>query len=86
VERALGVLKKRFPILKVATFHMLENQVRIPIAAAIFHNLIRSLQGDEEWLDHQPDNIDPIHFVDLPSGDETNDQDATLMWLKSAMV
>jgi len=39
VERALGVLKKRFPILKVATFHMLENQVKIPIAAFIFHNL-----------------------------------------------
>ena len=54
VERALGVLKKRFPILKVATFHMLENQVKIPIAASIFHNLIRLLHGDEEWLDHQP--------------------------------
>jgi len=40
VERALGVLKKRFPILKVTTFHMLENQVKIPIAASIFHNLI----------------------------------------------
>ncbi|CAD6339895.1 unnamed protein product [Miscanthus lutarioriparius] len=32
VERALGVLKKRFPILKVATFHMLENQVQCCLA------------------------------------------------------
>lgn len=54
VERILGVLKKRFPILKVATFHTLENQVKIPIAASIFHNLIQLLHGDEEWLDHQP--------------------------------
>jgi hypothetical protein len=73
VERTLGVVKKRFPILKVATFHTLENQVKIPVAAAIFHNLIRALNGDEEWLDHQPDNINPTQFVALPSGDQNND-------------
>jgi hypothetical protein len=77
VERALGVLKKRFPILKVATFHTLENQVKIPMVVAIFHNLIRSLHGDEEWLDHQPDNIDPSNFVSLPSGDQMNDPGTT---------
>jgi hypothetical protein len=77
VERALGVLKKRFPILKVATFHTLENQVKIPMATAIFHNLIRSLHGDEEWLDHQPDNIDQSNFVALPSGDQMNDPGTT---------
>jgi hypothetical protein len=49
-ERVLGVLKKRFPILKVATFHKLENQVKIPSAAAVLHNIIRSMDGDEEWL------------------------------------
>ena len=48
VERVLGVVKKRFPILKVATFHKLKNQVKIPIASAIFHNIIKSLNGDEE--------------------------------------
>lgn len=77
VERALGVLKKRFPILKVATFHTLENQVKIPIAAAIFHNLIRSLHGDEDWSDHQSDNIDPSNFVALPSGDQMSDPGTT---------
>jgi hypothetical protein len=73
VERTLGVVKKRFPILKLATFHTLENQVKIPVAAAIFHNLIQALNGDEEWLDHQPDNINPTQFVALPSGDQIND-------------
>jgi hypothetical protein len=77
VERALGVLKKRFPILKVATFHTLENQVKVPIATVIFHNLIRSLHGDEEWLDHQLDNIDPSNFVALPSGDQMSDPGTT---------
>ena len=72
MERTLGVLKKRFPIFKVATFHMLKNQVKLPIAAAIFHNLIREMEGDEEWLDDQPDNINPEDFVVLPSGDQGN--------------
>ncbi|TVU11766.1 hypothetical protein EJB05_45368, partial [Eragrostis curvula] len=74
VERVLGVLKKRFPILKVHTFHMMKNQVKIPEAAAIFHNLIRALGGDEEWLDDQPDNIHPSNFVALLNGDQNNDQ------------
>ncbi|CAN6329533.1 unnamed protein product [Urochloa humidicola] len=77
VERALGVLKKRFPILKVATFHTLENQVQIPIAAAVFHNLIKLYHGDEEWLDHEPDNIDQSNFVALPNGDQVNDPGTT---------
>ncbi|XP_066165842.1 uncharacterized protein [Oryza sativa Japonica Group] len=66
VERALGVLKKRFPILKVGTFHRIKNQVWIPAAAAVFHNMIRFLNGDEGWLDNPPDNIKPTNFVDLP--------------------
>ncbi|XP_047044345.1 uncharacterized protein LOC124648670 [Lolium rigidum] len=40
VERNIGILKKRFPILHVATFHKLNNQVKIPAATAIFHNII----------------------------------------------
>jgi hypothetical protein len=73
VEWALGVLKKRFSILKVAIFHKLKNQVKIPIAAAIFHNIIKSLDGDEEWLDDQPDNINLLNFVALLDGEQVND-------------
>jgi hypothetical protein len=69
IERAFGVLKKRFPILKVGTFHPIENQIKIPAAGAVFHNLIRGLNGDEGRLDHQPNNIDPTDFVELPKGD-----------------
>jgi hypothetical protein len=74
VERTLGVVKKRFPILKAATFHKIRNQVKIPVAAVVLHNIIRSLKGDEEWLDNQPDNISPQNFVDLLDGDQGNDQ------------
>lgn len=77
VERVLGVVKKRFPILKVETFHKLENQVLIPVAAAIFHNLIRLLNGDEEWLNNQPDNMPVANYVSLPNGDQNNGDAST---------
>jgi hypothetical protein len=41
IERAFGVLKKRFIILKVCTFHPIENQIKIVVAATVFHNIIR---------------------------------------------
>jgi len=31
--------------------------------------------GDEGWLDHQPDNIPPEDFVDLPEGDDHYNND-----------
>jgi hypothetical protein len=74
VERALGVIKKRFPILKVATFHKIENQVKIPVAAIVLHNIIRSLKVDEQWLEDQLENVQG-NVVDLPDGDQSNDQD-----------
>ncbi|KAM0899840.1 hypothetical protein ACQ4PT_021038 [Festuca glaucescens] len=68
VERILGILKKRFHILNVASFHQLENQVKIPAAAAIIHNIIKMHDGDEEWLDNEEeDNIDPRTYVNLPN-------------------
>jgi hypothetical protein len=73
IERALGVIKKRFSILKVATFHKIENQVKIPVAAAVLHNIIRSLKGDEQWLEDQRENVQG-NVVDLPDGDQSNDQ------------
>lgn len=69
IERALGVLKKRFPILKVGTHHTIENQAKLPATAAILHNIIRLHKGDEGWLDNQRDNIPPANYVDLPNGD-----------------
>jgi hypothetical protein len=74
IERLLGILKKRFSILNVGNFHPITNQVKIPAAAAIFHNIIKMHNGDEEWLDDQEDNIDPAIFVDLPNGDGDNFQ------------
>ena len=73
IEKTFGVLKKRFAILMVATFHIMEIQVKIPMAAAVLHNIIKALNGDGQWLDHEEDIIPPHTFVDLPDGDEDND-------------
>ncbi|WVZ52286.1 hypothetical protein U9M48_003362, partial [Paspalum notatum var. saurae] len=69
IERAIGVLKKRFPILKVGTFHPIENQIKIAAATIAFHNIIRGQNGDKGWLDNQPDYISPSQYVDVPKGD-----------------
>ncbi|KAM0914274.1 hypothetical protein ACQ4PT_011492 [Festuca glaucescens] len=45
IERDLGILKKRFPILKVGTHHTIQNQVKLPAAAAVLHNIIRMHKG-----------------------------------------
>lgn len=75
IERAIGVLKKRFPILKVGTHHSIENQVKIPVATVVFHNLIWMLNGDEGWLNHQGSNISPEQFIDVPEGDDEYSND-----------
>lgn len=73
VERDWGILKKRFPILHVGTFHPIRNQIKIPAAAAVFHNIIRMHGGDDALLDDLPDNIDPADYVILPNGDENHE-------------
>jgi hypothetical protein len=37
------------------------------------HNIIRSLKGDEQWLEDQIENVQG-NVVDLPDGDQSNDQ------------
>ncbi|WVZ99640.1 hypothetical protein U9M48_044906 [Paspalum notatum var. saurae] len=86
IERAIGVLKKRFPIPKVGTFHPIENQIKIAATTVAFHNIIRGQNGDEGWLDNQPDYISPSQYVDVPKGDNNYLNDAessdgsTMIW------
>ncbi len=69
----------------------MRNQVKIPAATAILHNIIKMHNGDEGWLDNQPNNIPLSHFVNLPDGDNNyqgnniqgnalRDQIAMQMW------
>jgi hypothetical protein len=51
----------------------MRNQVKIPAAAAVLHNIIRMQHGDEEWLEHQEDIIPVADYVDLPTGDDNHE-------------
>jgi hypothetical protein len=62
-------VKKRFPILKVGTHYPIESQVKIPAAAVVFHNIIKSWNGEEGWLDQLPSHIQPSQYVNVPDGD-----------------
>lgn len=77
IERIIGILKMRFPILKVATHYPMDTQVKIPLVAMVLHNIIRSQRGDEEWLKTQKMHIDPSKHVDVSSGDMTPRDDST---------
>jgi hypothetical protein len=59
----------------VGRHHPIESQIKILAAAAVFHNIIRGLNGDEGWLDEQPTYIQPSDHIDLPKGHENYQND-----------
>ncbi|XP_011622098.1 uncharacterized protein LOC105420374 [Amborella trichopoda] len=94
IECAFGVLKKRFPILKVATTYPYETQVKIVVAVCTFHNHIRTITGGDDWLYEEYDrdfahgsvegtNIqhnDVNPQPDKNDGDELRDHIAKALW------
>jgi len=48
----------------------------------VFHNIIRGLNGNEDWLDQQPTYINPIDYVDLPDGDDNYQNDVESLSLQ----
>ena len=69
IERIIGVVKKRFPVLKCASHYPIESQPDIVIACCALHNFICNHEGGEQRFDQVGSNIDPTHIVDIPSGD-----------------
>lgn len=69
IERAFGVLKKRFPILATAPEYSPQVQAKIVLACCVLHNFIRR--------QNHPDD-DPLgQFADDPNGnDQTEDAPA----------
>ena len=55
IERSFGVLKKRFPILKMMPPYKFKTQVLIVIASVTLHNFIRK-QVSTDWLFEKAEN------------------------------
>ncbi|CAN6447793.1 unnamed protein product [Victoria cruziana] len=49
IDRAFGVLKARFPILKTEPLYHIKTQVKVVIAACVIHNHIRREKKDD-WI------------------------------------
>ncbi|KAL2925395.1 putative nuclease HARBI1, partial [Bienertia sinuspersici] len=56
IERAFGLLKKRWAILKKSSFYDKQTQVRIINACFVLHNFVREENLDEESLLYEVDN------------------------------
>lgn len=67
IERAFGLLKKRWAILCTASFFDVKTQVRIINACCIIHNFLRDEMPDDQLLDE----VDR----DLENASEVEDED-----------
>ncbi|XP_020082181.1 putative nuclease HARBI1 [Ananas comosus] len=57
VEKAFGILKKRFKVLRQATPYPYKVQCRIAMACCIIHNFIRRHQGNDKYFNMQMDEF-----------------------------
>ncbi|XP_020519196.1 uncharacterized protein LOC105420184 [Amborella trichopoda] len=94
IERAFGLLNKRFPLLKVATIYPYETQVKIVVVACTLLSHIRTIIDGDDWLCEEYDrdltrgslkgtNIqhnDVNPQVDKNDGDELRDLVAKALW------
>ncbi|XP_050365458.1 protein ALP1-like [Argentina anserina] len=60
IERAFGVLKKRWSILRIASFFDIRTQVRIINACCVLHNFIRIEKHNDPLLE-----AEEFHILDL---------------------
>nr|XP_040243870.2 uncharacterized protein LOC120963323 [Aegilops tauschii subsp. strangulata] len=76
IERIIGVVKKRFPVLKCASHYPIESQPDIVIACCALHNFIRNYKGGEQWFD-QPEQGLPKDPFAPPRIDQVIDSTAS---------
>ncbi|XP_039118748.1 putative nuclease HARBI1 [Dioscorea cayenensis subsp. rotundata] len=75
VERIISIFKIRFLILKVATFHPIDSQTGIVVAAYMFHNFICIHNGTYVVEDFDNEVEETI----VPNGDESYGEDVDTM-------
>ncbi|XP_020094902.1 putative nuclease HARBI1 [Ananas comosus] len=79
IERIIGIIKMRFPILKVATYHSINNQTDIVMACCVLHNFIRNHNGTEDWLNDGISEIRNYEIIDVSDGDAEYAEDIDSM-------
>ena len=69
IERAIDILKMRFPIMRTGAHYPVNKQVDISVACCVLHNFIRLHNGDMLWPSNSNVEIDANQIVDVPNGD-----------------
>ena len=69
IERIIGILKKRYDILKAATSYDINTQVDISMACCMLHNFIRLHNGDMTLPERCTEDIDESNMEAVPDGD-----------------
>lgn len=68
IERAFGILKSRWAILRSHSYYPIKHQNRIVMACALLHNFIRTNS------DHDPEEQNVPQYVHHDDNNETTDE------------
>ncbi|XP_075485107.1 uncharacterized protein LOC142524855 [Primulina tabacum] len=80
IERAFGLLKKRWAIMRSPCFYPLKTQNRIIMACILLHNFIRSQMPDNLLKDMEDDTLNPPSETDDDFVDNFNSSNAWDTW------
>lgn len=67
IQRALGIIKRKYNILASGCEYSIKIQVKLFPACATFHNFIVSMEGEGEW--------------NLDTGDDDTDEEEGLLYI-----
>ncbi|XP_020258378.1 uncharacterized protein LOC109834772 [Asparagus officinalis] len=70
IERAFGLLKKRWAILRTASFYSIKTQIRIINACCILHNFLREEMNEDDLLNDVDRELEDDPVLEIENVDE----------------
>ncbi|XP_020258599.1 protein ALP1-like [Asparagus officinalis] len=70
IERAFGLLKKRWAILRTASFYSVKTQIRIINACCILHNFLREEMNEDDLLNDMDQELEDALVLEIENVDE----------------
>ncbi|XP_020259582.1 protein ALP1-like [Asparagus officinalis] len=70
IEKAFGLLKKRWAILQTASFYSVKTQIRIINACCILHNFLREEMNEDDLLNDVDRELEDDPVLEIKNVDE----------------
>jgi hypothetical protein len=77
IERIIGILKMRYPMLKVALLYDIDTQVDVSVACCVTHNFIRLHNGDMSLAHDATEDINQNNMQDVSEGNDQYSNDVS---------